>query len=47
MTDIYKAAQQALEALGPYADIKPRDWKTNREKLWRSYDALRKLKDKS
>lgn len=41
MTDIYKAAQQALEALEPYADIKPRDWKTDREKLWRSYDALR------
>ena len=35
MTDIYKAAQQALEALGPYADIiemakqagfKDKDW---------------------
>jgi hypothetical protein len=33
--------EQALEALEPYADIKPRDWKTDREKLWRSYDALR------
>lgn len=33
--------RQVLEALEPYADIKPRDWKTDREKLWRSYDALR------
>jgi hypothetical protein len=41
MTTLREAAQQALEALEPYADIKPRDWKTDREKLWRSYDALR------
>ena len=41
MITLRKAAQQALEALEPYADIKPRDWKTDREKLWRSYDALR------
>ena len=41
MTDLRKAVHQALEALEPYADIKPRDWKTDREKLWRAYDALR------
>ena len=41
MSSLRDAAQQALEALEPYADIKPRDWKTDREKLWRSYDALR------
>ena len=33
--------ERVLEALEPYADVKPRDWKTDREKLWRSYDALR------
>ena len=41
MSALRDAAQQTLEALEPYADIKPRDWKTDREKLWRSYDALR------
>ena len=41
MSKLRDAAQKALEALEPYADIKPRDWKTDREKLWRSYDALR------
>jgi hypothetical protein len=41
MTTLREAAQQALEALEPYADIKPRDWKTDREKLWRAFDALR------
>jgi len=41
MSKLRDAAQKALEALEPYADIKPRDWKTDREKLWRSYDVLR------
>ena len=41
MSKLRDAAQQALAALEPYADVKPRDWKTDREKLWRSYDALR------
>ena len=41
MTTLREAAQQAQQAMEPYADIKPRDWKTDREKLWRSYDVLR------
>jgi hypothetical protein len=41
MNTLREAAQRALEALEPYADIKPRDWKTDREKLWRAFDALR------
>ena len=29
--------RQALHVLEPWADVKPRDWKTDREKLWRLY----------
>ena len=33
--------RQALFVLEPYADVKPRDWKTDREKLWHLHDAIK------
>lgn len=41
MTPTQKSAiELALNALEPYADVKPRDWKTDREKLWAAHESL-------
>ena len=38
---LYEALEQCRFALEPYDDIKPRDWKTDRERLRRAHEVAR------
>ena len=39
--ELYEALEDCITALEPYDDIKPRDWKTDRENMRRVYQSAR------